>query len=71
MKCFWENNTLIAGVNYAKYLPPFNGIFKTIKRHMETFKSHLVNYINTSPEDGFNYVQKFLEEQKNLENKVD
>ena len=54
----------MAGVHYAKYLPPFNSIFKSIKKHMYKLKSQVLCDMNTSLEDDNTYIQRFWQEKE-------
>ena len=55
---------VMAGVHYAKYLPPFNSIFKNIKKHMNKLKSQVLCDMNTSLEGDNTYVQRFWQEKQ-------
>ena len=35
---------LMEGVSYAKYLPPFNGIYNNVRNHMIKFKNDLLYF---------------------------
>ncbi len=67
MEAFTMEKTLgiMAGVSYAKYFPPFQGIYSNIKTHMEKFKSQLLTVMYEGcDEDDSTYVHKFLAEQQ-------
>ena len=55
----------MAGVHYAKYLPPFNSIFNSIMKHMKKLKSQVMVDMTTAIEDASDtYVQRFWQEKE-------
>jgi hypothetical protein len=56
---------VMAGVHYAKYLPPFNSIFNSIMKHMKKLKSQVMSDMTTAVEDDSDtYVQRFWQEKE-------
>ena len=56
---------VMAGVHYAKYLPPFNSIYNSIMKHMKKLKSQVMCDMTTAVEDDNDtYVQRFWQEKE-------
>ena len=60
-------------------MPPFKDVYKSVKSHMEIFKTYLSNIVAESKktsadvdtvDEGINYMSAYFEEQSNADKKL-